>query len=438
MTDSMEKISFEASEPSGFSPQTSSDVLVRVENVSKKFCRDLKRSLWYGMKDLGNELLCRRQEDDVKLRKNEFWALKDVSFTLQRGECLGLIGRNGAGKTTLLRMLNGLIKPDKGRIEMRGRVGALIALNAGFNPILTGRENIYVNAAVLGLKKKEADAMFDDIVDFAELGEFIDAPVQSYSSGMQVRLGFSIAIHTKPDFLIVDEILAVGDIAFQRQCLQRMQQFIRQGGGLILVSHNMHQVQTICDRGVLLHQGRMLLDRSVIDAIDAYQKQQNTDDNSHCTELNTFKPSLKIPIVIKAVTISAIKDGTIAPGSGVRISLHYDALDDDLEANWGISIWSADQTTRLFTCSDRYQKQPFLTKKSGTVFCEIQKLPLAPGSYAIKAGAYDPLTAWPIDRRGWDNPPVFFEVNTGATEKIIRSKIDGDLMFVDEKWSFQP
>lgn len=164
----------------------SDDVLVRVDGVSKKFCKSLKRSLIYGAKDVWTELSGGGKHDE--LREGEFWAVKDISFELKRGECLGLIGHNGAGKSTLLKMLNGLIKPDQGCIEMRGRIGALIELGAGFNPILTGRENIYNKGAVLGFTKKEIDAKYDAIVDFAEIEEFIDMPVQNYSSGMKVRL----------------------------------------------------------------------------------------------------------------------------------------------------------------------------------------------------------------------------------------------------------
>jgi lipopolysaccharide transport system ATP-binding protein len=165
----------------------SNEVLVKAEQVSKKFCRSLKKSLWYGVKDITTEIT--GSKFDRTLRPDEFWAVKDVSFELRRGECLGLIGRNGAGKSTLLRMLNGLIKPDRGFIELYGQVGGLIALGAGFSPVLTGRENVYVNGSILGLSKKEIDARFDEIVDFSELEEFIDAPVQGYSSGMNVRLG---------------------------------------------------------------------------------------------------------------------------------------------------------------------------------------------------------------------------------------------------------
>jgi lipopolysaccharide transport system ATP-binding protein len=193
------------------------EVLVKVEGVSKKFCRDLKRSLWYGVKDISSELFGAKKNG--QLRPKEFWAVDDVSFELRRGECLGLIGHNGAGKSTLLKMLNGLIKPDKGTITMHGRIGALIELGSGFNPILTGRENIYNNGSVLGFSRKEIDAKFDSIVEFAELSEFIDTPVQNYSSGMKVRLGFAVAAQMEPDVLLIDEVLAVGDIGFSFKCL---------------------------------------------------------------------------------------------------------------------------------------------------------------------------------------------------------------------------
>lgn len=234
-----------------------SDTLIKVEGVSKKFCRSLKKSLWYGMQDLGNELLGRRHGGNGELRPEEFWAVKDVSFELKRGEALGLIGRNGAGKTTLLRLLSGLIKPDAGRIEMRGRVGALIALGAGFNPVLTGRENIYVNASMLGLSKHETTAKLDEIIDFSEIEDFIDAPVQSYSSGMQVRLGFAVAAHLNPDIMLVDEALAVGDARFQRKCYDRIQNMQSQGTAFIVVSHNPYQIESLCQKTAVMHKGLM-------------------------------------------------------------------------------------------------------------------------------------------------------------------------------------
>jgi lipopolysaccharide transport system ATP-binding protein len=231
----------------------SGDVLVRIDGVSKKFCRDLKRSLWYGLKDAAADLIGR--DGGSSLRQEEFWAVEDVSLELRRGECLGLIGRNGAGKTTLLKMLNGLIKPDKGRIEIRGRLGALISLGAGFNPILTGRENVYVSGSVLGLTTKEIDARFDEIVDFAGIAEFIDAPVQSYSSGMHVRLGFAVATALQPDVLLLDEVLAVGDAAFRAKCYDRLAR-MRDAAAFVLVSHDTDQIARVCSRVLVLERGR--------------------------------------------------------------------------------------------------------------------------------------------------------------------------------------
>jgi lipopolysaccharide transport system ATP-binding protein len=230
----------------------SNDTLISVESVSKKFCRRLKRSLWYGVQDIGTELLGRAKKPE--LRKHEFWAVNDVSFELKRGECLGLIGHNGAGKSTLLKMLNGLIKPDKGRITMKGRIGALIELGTGFNPILTGRENIYNNGAVLGFTRKEIDKKFDSIIDFAEIGDFIDTPVQNYSSGMKVRLGFSVAAQMDPDILLVDEVLAVGDLNFKLKCFNLIDQIVERCA-VIFVSHSMQLVSRLCNQILMMEGG---------------------------------------------------------------------------------------------------------------------------------------------------------------------------------------
>jgi lipopolysaccharide transport system ATP-binding protein len=248
----------------------SDETLIRVEGVSKKFCRSLKKSLWYGMQDLGNEIRGRRHGGNGVLRPDEFWAVQDVSFELKRGECLGLLGRNGAGKTTLLRMLNGLIKPDAGRIEMRGRIGAMIALGAGFKPILTGRENIYVNAAVLGLAKHEVDKLIDEIIAFAEIDEFIDMPVQSYSSGMSVRLGFAVASTLVPDILILDEVLAVGDVGFRTKCFNRIYDLAGRTA-VILVSHSMPNVARIATRASVMSAGQTVFSGEVSKAIDIYE-----------------------------------------------------------------------------------------------------------------------------------------------------------------------
>jgi len=257
-----------------------SDTLVTIENVSKKFCRTLKRSLWYGVKDIGSELFL-RSNGHRGLRKEEFWAIRDVSLELRRGETLGLIGPNGAGKTTLLRMLNGLIKPDAGRIEIRGRMQALIALGAGFNPILTGRENIYVNAAVLGIPKSEVDCRFDEIVDFSGIEEFIDMPVQSYSSGMAVRLGFAVAVHMDPDILLIDEVLAVGDLSFQLKCHRKMSEFRQNGGTTVFVSHSMQAIRNVCKTGLWLENGSVKENGEAQSICDRYEMKNLSDDRNN-------------------------------------------------------------------------------------------------------------------------------------------------------------
>ncbi len=244
------------------------EVLVSVQNVSKKFCRDLKTSLWYGVKDLTSEFFGRSK--DGELRPKEFYAVNDVSFELRRGECLGLIGHNGAGKSTLLKMLNGLIKPDKGTITMKGRIGALIELGAGFNPILTGRENIYINGAVLGFNKKEIDEKFDAIVEFSEIGDFIDTPVRNYSSGMKVRLGFAVAAQMEPDILLIDEVLAVGDVGFQVKCFNTIEQLVAKSA-VIFVSHNMAQVAKVATLGIQLISGKVSLNtKNISELISGY------------------------------------------------------------------------------------------------------------------------------------------------------------------------
>lgn len=229
------------------------EVLVKVDHVSKKFCRDLKRSLWYGVQDIMSEVTARKYEHD--LREDEFWSVNDISFELRRGECLGLIGPNGAGKSTLLKILNGLIKPDKGRIELRGRIGALIELSAGFNAILTGRENIYSRGAVLGFTKAEIDKKLDAIIDFSELEEFIDTPVVNYSSGMKVRLGFAVASQMEPDVLLLDEVLAVGDVGFRAKCFNTIYKMM-ENAAVILVSHSMPQIGRVCSNILVMDHGK--------------------------------------------------------------------------------------------------------------------------------------------------------------------------------------
>ena len=255
------------------------EILVEVQDVSKRFCKDFKRSIRYGFMD-SLRALAGKDMDAAALRKDEFWAVKDISFQLRRGECLGLIGHNGAGKSTLLKMLNGLIRPDHGKIIMKGRIGALIELGAGFSPILTGRENIYNNAAVLGFSKKEIDDRFDDIIEFSEIGDFLDMPVQNYSSGMRVRLGFAIASFLNPDVLLVDEVLAVGDLGFILKCFKKIDEILPHTA-VVFVSHSMPKVSRICNEIILLDHGRIEYQgKNVSKGIDLYYKKFSKDSRS--------------------------------------------------------------------------------------------------------------------------------------------------------------
>ncbi|AFZ36132.1 Teichoic-acid-transporting ATPase [Stanieria cyanosphaera PCC 7437] len=259
------------SEKQELPPSKDNEVVLSIEGVSKKFCRSLKHSLFYGIQDITTDLVgLRNNERD--LRNQEFWALDNVSFELRRGEALGLVGKNGSGKSTLLRIIAGLIKPDRGQVRVRGTVAPLIALGAGFNPILTGRENIYANMSILGLSKQEIDERFDEVVEFAEIGDAIDAPVQSYSSGMAARLGFASAIHTEPDILLIDEVLAVGDIKFQSKCHRKLSELRQQGTSFILVSHNSQIVLGVCDIAVYLFQGQQLKFGDIYSVISQYER----------------------------------------------------------------------------------------------------------------------------------------------------------------------
>lgn len=233
------------------------DIVVSVNNVSKKFCRNLKRSMAYGIADLSKNLFGIKPES-ATLRKDEFWAVNNVSFELKKGDTLGIMGANGSGKSTLLRLLTGIFPPDKGQITINGQVAALIAIGAGFHPHMTGRENIYLNGTILGYEKAELRQKFDEIVEFADIGEFLEAPVATYSSGMRVKLGFSIAVHRIPDLLLIDEVLAVGDLNFRLKSYKKLSEVLKQGTTVILVSHNDIAIKSVCNEMAILHRSQIV------------------------------------------------------------------------------------------------------------------------------------------------------------------------------------
>ncbi|MGA7075824.1 MAG: ABC transporter ATP-binding protein, partial [Halobacteriota archaeon] len=245
------------------------DVEVSLSHVSKKYCKSLRRSMGYGIRDICRNTFNMSSHSNL-LRKDEFWAVKDVSFDIKQGEALGMIGANGSGKSTILKLINGIFWPDIGKVAVRGKVGALIEVGAGFHPMLTGRENVYLNGAILGMTKAEVDQKFDDIVEFAEIGDFLDTPVKHYSSGMFVKLGFAVAVHCDPDVLLVDEVLAVGDLAFKRKCFKRLKELREENVTWLIVSHDIGMVQGNTDRVVLLNQGEVKYIGTPEDAISSY------------------------------------------------------------------------------------------------------------------------------------------------------------------------
>jgi len=226
-----------------------------VDNLSKKFSRNLKRSLVYGGVDLFKKIFY-NSDNNLNLRKTEFWALRNISFELKEGETLGIVGHNGAGKTTLLKLISGLLYPTNGNIKINGRLNALISLGIGFNPVLTGRENIFVCGTIMGYSVDLIKSKFDDIVSFSELEDFIDTPIKNYSSGMMARLGFSIAVSIEPQILLVDEILAVGDLNFAIKCYRRINEFRSSGGSIILVSHSPYAIRANCNRVLWIEEGK--------------------------------------------------------------------------------------------------------------------------------------------------------------------------------------
>lgn len=293
-----------------------SEILIKVEGLSKKFCTNLNRSLIYGFKDMASAFLV--NSENIGLRKDEFWALRDINFEVKRGECLGLVGHNGAGKSTLLKLLNGLIRPDTGRIEVNGSVGALIELGAGFSPFLSGRENVYINGSILGLSKSEIDKKYDEIVEFAELKDFMDMPVQNYSSGMKVRLGFAIAAQVNPDILLIDEVLAVGDMGFTLKCFNQMDKLLK-NTAIILVSHSIPQVARMATKLCVLDKGNsMFIGNDVSQGINLYysrfgNKILNVESNSKAV-------LEKIWIEREDGIVETINDNFIVP-SGMSIKV---------------------------------------------------------------------------------------------------------------------
>jgi lipopolysaccharide transport system ATP-binding protein len=404
----------------------SEDTLVVAEHVSKKFCRSLRRSLWYGVRDVAGALVPWSRTDGHAshsqaalvnaphrpLRRDEFWAVEDVSFELKRGECLGLIGHNGAGKSTLLKVLNGLIPPDGGRITTHGRVAALIELNAGFNPILSGRENIYNQAALVGFNTAETESKFDKIVDFAEIGDFLDMPVQNYSSGMRVRLGFAVAAQMEPDVLIIDEVLAVGDVAFRFKCLNAIGELMR-SAAVIFVSHTMPQVFRLCNEVIVMDHGSVTYQgRNVAEGVAVY--------------LSLFKESPKTITGSGQVRVTdvRIQSGNhrayleetlrIPFGAGMALSARLQASPEVRFARLQFLLWNAEMLPIMDVMADGLAGYSFEFPSSGIIDISavIPRTELNAGKYTLSVIAASPDYAVTYCRH--DNA-AYVQIDAGST-----------------------
>ena len=317
-----------------------------------------------------------------------FWALKDVSFEVKRGEVLGIIGRNGAGKSTLLKILSRIVEPTEGRVRMRGRVASLLEVGTGFHPELTGRENIYLNGAILGMKKAEIDRKFDEIVAFSEIEKFLDTPVKRYSSGMYVRLAFAVAAHLDPEILICDEVLAVGDAAFQKKCLGKMQEVSRgQGRTVLFVSHNMAAVQNLCRRCVCLSAGQIAAVGSSQDVIADYLGRSMPDrSDGEATLLNHpgRRPgSKKLLLWVRVAPVGERR--ILRSGDDARIEIAYDSSSAPARLSAGFTV-ELPSGQRVFSVATYFSGYELRAAPSGIIRCDLRRLPLVAGTYVVNVG----------------------------------------------------
>ncbi|MET1018970.1 MAG: polysaccharide ABC transporter ATP-binding protein, partial [Microterricola sp.] len=293
--------------------------VVRLSDVSKRFVVRKDNSIKERIVTFGR---AGRQHRD------EFWALTSVDLSIQAGTTVGLIGHNGSGKSTLLKVIGGIIQPTSGTVEHRGRIAALLELGAGFHPDLTGRENVFLNASILGLSREETEQQFDAIVAFSGIGDFIDTQVKFYSSGMYVRLAFAVAVHTDPDILLVDEVLAVGDEAFQRKCLDKIRSFQNEGRTIVLVTHSLGQVTELCDRAVLLDHGQVMIDGDPREAVSMFRDLLEED---RLEELPETERDVERVGVLKSTTTEVVgkaPGSEVAPGDDLLVRVSFTAPAD--------------------------------------------------------------------------------------------------------------
>ncbi len=340
------------------------DISIRVEGLSKQYCIGGKREEYKTLRDTLTDVLAapfrragkllRNQATDAAELDETIWALKDVSFEIKRGEVVGIIGRNGAGKSTLLKILSRITEPTMGFADIYGRVGSLLEVGTGFHPELTGRENIYLNGAILGMKRAEIERKFDEIVAFAEIEKFIDTPVKHYSSGMYLRLAFAVAAHLEPEILLVDEVLAVGDARFQKKCLGKMGDVAKKGRTVVFVSHNMAAVTQLCQKAVWLEGGQI----QKIDLSEAVVKQYLSDGDSQIAERQWSYPGNapgddRVRLLAARVIQQGQTTSVIDINVPSRIEIEFEALRDIRNLITGINVYNAMDLCLFASCDWR-------------------------------------------------------------------------------------
>lgn len=376
-----------------------SDTVIRIENLSKKYIighqkqehyTTLRDAIATKVKSLGYQLL-KPGKKISNATAEEFWALKDVSFEIKRGEVVGITGRNGAGKSTLLKILSRITEPTAGRIAIRGRVASLLEVGTGFHPELTGRENIYLNGAILGMSRVEIKKKFDEIVAFAEVEKFLDTPVKRYSSGMYVRLAFAVAAHLEPEILVVDEVLAVGDVAFQKKCLGKMGDVAtKEGRTVLFVSHYMEAIQELCQRCVLMDQGRILFDDNTERVVSIYLKQWNENlkpnyTAPYPTELTSETKASLLEANILDVEGNTCQDLRFGEPFFIRLlCLHYSSIPGVI-----YSIRISDDRARFLSAVNTLTTD-IQIEKAGKheLICKFEHNVLVPGEYCVTVGCY--------------------------------------------------
>ena len=336
-------------------------------------------------------------------KPSTFWALKDVSLSVNEGEIVGLIGRNGAGKSTLLKVLSRITDPTSGKATLRGRVASLLEVGTGFHPELTGRENIYLNGSVLGMRKKEIDKKFDEIVDFSELEEFLDTPVKRYSSGMYMRLGFAVAAHLEQEILLVDEVLAVGDAGFQKKCLGKIRNVSQMGRTVIFVSHNMAAIRQLCIKGFVFEKGRCVYQGRSEDALAFYQKfiygEGLAGQGPGVLYVNPdAEVSEQRPFVVSRVEVLDNYNKpkpTLSTWDSVKFRVHYEAMHLIKNGAAVLKILTLEDVV-LLSCSTRSNQKTTMVIEAGKHHfdCFFEKWPLSGGDYLLKAGLAIPMQGW--------------------------------------------